>query len=214
MSNEDIVNAMLKRKGYVQYAGNKDNLSAIIHFFLMDASYQTFMRRKWDCQGKEKRILKDWSEGYRLFFVDFKSAYTQDQYNGILDKVDDFEASLAHHLNIAEIALQEAGNDEPLEIQKEVSCCWMANLLANDARDFYGEVWKTGLNHPMHNRYIDQVCRASKEYGKRHDKTLYLSDRQIKRIEDSVHVIANKICEWVFKDYENEKAKKYGTGKI
>ena len=116
-------------------------------------------------------------------------------------------------MNIAEIAIQEAGNDEPLEKQKEVSCCWMANLLANDARDFYGEIWKTGRHQPMHNRYIDQVCRASKEYGRRHDKTLYLTDRQIKRIEDSVHVIANKICEWVVEDYNQEKdAKKANTG--
>lgn len=84
------------------------------------------------------------------------------------------------------------------------SCCWMANLLANDARDFYGEIWNTRLRQPMTNRYIDQVCKASKDYGKRWDKTLYLTDRQIKRIEDSVHVIANKICDWLVADYYKE----------
>ena len=208
MSNEEINDAILKRMGFTQYHGNKDNLSAIMHFFLMDASYQTFLRRKWEGKGVEKKILDTWREGYRLFFAEFRSAYTREQYNGILDKVDDFEEYLQHHLYIAEIACQETDNKEPIDIQNEVSCCWMANLLANDARDFYGEVWKTGKHQPLRNRYIDQVCQASKAYGRRHDKTLYLTERQIKRLEDSVHVIANKICEWVVKDYNDEKARK------
>lgn len=190
--------------GYTQYSGNLDNLSAIMHFFLMDASYQAFLSVKWEAEGKYKPWLKRWRDGYKLFFSDFKAAYTKDQYNSILDKVDAFEEYLSHHLFIAEIAVQEASNDEEIKIQRENSRCWLANLLANDAKDFYGEVWKTGLHQPLHNRYIDQVCKASKEYGRKYDKTLYLSDKQIDRIQTSVQVIANKICAWVVDDYKNE----------
>ena len=204
MTNREINRAILKRMGFTQYHGNQDNLSAIMHFFLMDASYQAFMSVKWTAEGKYKSILKRWHEGYNLFFADFRAAYTQEEYAAILDKVDDFEEYLSHHLFIAEIAVQEAANDEEAAIQRETSRCWIANLLANDAKDFYGEVWKTGRHQPLQNRYINQVCAASKDYGRRYDRTLYLKDSQIKRIEDSVHVIANKICFWVVRDYEKE----------
>lgn len=197
--------------GFTQYKGNQDNLSAVMHFFLIDASYQVFLSVKWPEDWKYKKILDRWREGYRLFIADFKAAYTKDEYNDILDKVDDFEEYIKHHLFIAEIAVQEAANDEEMRLQTETSRCWLANLLANDAKDFYGEVWKTGRHQPLQNRYINQVCFASKEYGRRYDKTLYLKDSQIKRIEDSVHVIANKICAWVVDDYEKEINGRKGT---
>ncbi len=208
MSNNEIVDGILNRMGYTQYAGNKDNLSACMHFFLLDASYQAFRSVKWKAEGKEKKWLDKWAEGYRLFFADFRAAYTPDQYGAILDKVDDFEEYISHHLFIAEIAVQEAANDEEWELQKEHSRCWLANLLANDAKDFFGEVWKTARHQPLQNRYINQICQASKEYGRRYDRTLYLTENKIKRIEDSVRVIANKICLWVVEDYEKEKEKK------
>lgn len=211
MSNNEIVDGILNRMDYVQYCGNKDNLSCIMHFFLVDASYQTFLKFKWDASGKEKKLLDSWRRGYELFFADFKAAYTKDQYAAILDKVDDFEDYLSHHLNIAEIAVQEADNTIPLDVQLRSSACWLSNLLANDAKDFYGEIWKTRLHEPKKNRYIEQVCRASFEYGKRWNKALYLTEKQIKRIEDSVHIIANKICDWVVKDYEKEIEKKDGN---
>ena len=203
-TNRAINEGILKRLGFVQYKGNLDNLSAIMHFFLMDASYQTFLSVDWPAEGKYKVFLDEWHKGYIHFFADFKAAYTKDQYSDILDKVDDFEEYLKHHLFIAEVAVQEAGNDEEMRIQIENSRCWLANLLANDAKDFYGEVWKTGLHQPMQNRYINKVCYASKEYGRRYDRTLMLSQRQIDRIQDSVQVIANKICEWVVNDYKRE----------
>lgn len=204
ITNKEINECVLKRMGFRQYKGNKDNLSAIMHFFLIDASYQVFLSVKWPEDGKYKNLLDVWRRGYALFFADFKTAFTPDQYNDILDKVDAFEEYIKHHLFIAEIAVQEAGNDEKIEIQVENSRCWLANLLANDAKDFYGEVWKTGLHQPLQNRYINQICHASKEYGRRYDRTLYLTQKQIDRIQNSVQVIANKICEWVVNDYEKE----------
>ncbi len=207
MTNKEINEALLKRRGYRQYYGNKDNLSPLMYFFLMDASKQVFDKsiRKQPGAGKQKRCVKQMVDGYHLFFQNFFSAFTQDQTDYIIDKADELESFIQHHLDIAEIALQECVNELPLELQKEISSAWLCNLLAADAQDFHGECWKTSSGQPLSDRYIDQVLKSSKDYARiRFGDGPNISEKHHKRITQSVRVVANKICEWIYNDYKRE----------
>lgn len=211
MTNKEINEAILKRRGYKQYVGNKDNLSPLMFFFLSDASFQVFDKdvSKQECKGQQKRLMNQMKEGYHLFFKDFFSAFNQEQTDYLMDKVDAFEEYIKHHLDIAEIAMQECCNDAPIEIQKELSRTWLCNILAADAQDFHGECWRTGANQPLCNRYLDQVLKASKEYARlRFGEGRLLTQKQFDRVQMSVRVVARKICDWILGDYNKEIEKK------
>lgn len=204
MTNKDINDALLRRRGYTQYKGNKDNVTSTMYFFLMDASKQIFDRDVLTqrCSGMQSRHMHRMKEAYHLFFKNFFAAFTPDQIDYLLEKVDAFEASIQHHLDIAEIAMQECDNDKPIEVQLELSRVWLCNMLAGSAQAFHGECWRTGRNQPLYDPYIDRVLKASKEYARlRFGEGPALSDKQHDRVQLSVRIIANKTCEWLYNDY-------------
>lgn len=207
MTNREINEALLKKRGYRQYEGNKDNLSPLMFFFLMDASKQVFDKTvcKQKVAGPQKALMNRMKEGYHLFFKDFFSAFTPEQTEFLLDKVDAFEEHIKHHLYIAEIAVQECDNERPIEVQNEISQTWLCNILAADAQDFHGECWKTGKRQPLYDHYIDQVLKASKEYSRlRFGEGPVLTEKQFKRVQTSVQVVAKKVVEWIYADYKKE----------
>ena len=216
MTNKEINDALLAKRGYRQYEGNKDNLSPLMYFFLMDASKQVFDKSvsKQKVAGPQKALMNRMKEGYHLFFKDFFSAFNQEQTEFLLDKVDAFEEYISHHLFIAEIAVQECDNARPMDEQKEISQTWLCNILAADAQDFHGECWKTGKRQPLYDRYIDQVLKASKEYSRlRFGEGPILTEKQFKRVQAAVQVVAKKVCAWIYSDYQNEIANKDDTAK-
>lgn len=207
MTNAEINIALLDKRGYKQYEGNKDNLSPLMFFFLMDASYQVFAKsvKRQKCSGKQKSYINRMDEAFKLFYADFYSAFNEDQKDYILDKVDAFEELIEHDLFIAEIAIQECDNSRTLAEQKEQSQTWLCNLLAADAQDFHGECWKTGQRQPLYNRYIDQVIKASKEYSRlRFGEGPTLSEKQFKRVQDSVKALAKRTVRFIYDDYLKE----------
>ena len=208
MRNREINEALLLKRGYKQYEGNKDNLSPIMYFFLMDASKQVFDKSvsKQKVAGQQKALMGRMKDGYHFFFKDFFSAFNQEQTEFIIDKVDSFEEYIAPHLYIAEIAIQECDNSLPIEVQHELSQTWLCNILAADAQDFHGECWKTGRKQPLYDRYIDQVLKASKEYSRlRFGEGPILSEKQFKRVQTAVQIVAKKVCGWIYEDYQKEK---------
>lgn len=214
MSNREINEAILRKRGYKQYEGNKDNLSPLMFMFLFDASKQIFDKSvsKQQVSGQQKALMNRMKEGYHLFFKDFFSAFNSEQTDYLMDKVDAFEEHISHHLFIAEIAVQECDNSRPLEVQKELSQTWLCNILAADAQDFHGECWKTGRRQPLYDRYIDQVLKASKEYSRlRFGEGPVLTEKQFKRVQLAVKVIARKVCDFVYNDYKEELEKKNGN---
>ena len=213
MTNEEINNALLKHRGYTQYYGNKHNLSPLMYFFMMDASKSFFTDvQKQKCSGMQKKLMNQMKEGYHMFFTNFFAAFNQDQADFIIDKADIMEELLEHHFDIAEIAIQECDNSKPIEVQREVSRLWLCNFLAGDAQDFHKECWRTGKNQPLYDKYIDQVLKASKEYSRlRFGEGPVLTEKQFKRVQLAVKVIARKVCDFVYNDYKEELEKKNGN---
>ena len=208
MTNKEINEALLKKRGYKQYVGNKDNLSPLMYFFLADASFQVFDKyvSKRVCKGREKAYMSRMKEGYHLFFKNFFAAFSPDQIDYLLEKADAYEAYIQHHADIAEIAMQECDNGRPIEEQRELSRCWLCNLLAASAQDSRGECWRTGRNKPLFDRYIDQVLKASKEYSRlRFGEGPELTEKQLNRVQLSVRIIAKKTCEWLYQDYLSQQ---------
>lgn len=217
MTNREINEAIYKRRGYRQVQGNMDNLTAITYFFLLDAAKQVFEKsiRKQPCKGLQKKYKNQMADGFYTFFRNFFSAFNQEQTEYIIDKADEFEEFIQHHLDIAEIAIQECDNSRTLAEQKEQSQTWLCNLLANDAQDFHGECWKTASGQPLYDPYIDRVLKASKEYSRlRFGEGRTLTQKQFDRVQAAVKVVANKICTWLYEDYKREingTTKKNGT---
>lgn len=212
MTNKEINEALLKKRGYKQYIGNKDNLSPLMYFFLMDASkmiYDSDMAKR-ECSGMELKMRNRVKEGYHLFFKDFFSAFNTEQQDYLIEKADEYEEFISHHLFIAEVAMMECVKDKPLERQREEAKAWLCNFLAGDAQEFHGECWRTGNHKPLYNRYIDQVAKASKEYSRiRFGEGEPLTEEQFNRVQDAVTVVARKTADWLVQDYYKE----IGNGK-
>lgn len=210
MTNKEINDAILKTKGCVQYIGNKDNLSPIVYFFLMDASFQIFQSniRNKECTGQQKRLMNQMIDGYNLFFKDFFHAFNQDQIDYLIDKLDSFEDYINPHLEIAEIAMQECDNEKSIQVQKDMSSVWLCNILAADAQDMFGECWKTSHVRPDKNKYIGQVVAASKQYSLiRFGQGQSINQKKFDRLQKSVKVIAHKVMDWILDDYNKELEK-------
>lgn len=209
MRNQEINEAILRNRGYHQYQGNKDNLSSIMFFFLMDASFQVFKDVSTQkCSGLQKQYMTRMKDGYHMFFKNFFRAFNLEQTDFMLDKVDAYEEMLAHHLDIAEIAIQECDNSMPIEQQRELSRTWLCNMLAADAQDFHAECWKTGSRQPLFDPYIDRVLKASKEYARlRFGEGPTLTDKQFNRVQAAVRIIAKKTVAWIVDDYNKEIGK-------
>ena len=211
VTNQEINNALLRRRGYTQYRGNKDNLSPLMYFFLMDASQQIFAKdvTKQTCSGMQAKLMGRMCDGYHLFFKNFFAAFNDNRVGNMLIKSVEFHIRHQHHVDIAEIAMQECDNGRPIEEQREVSRMWLCNLLAASAQDFHGECWRTGRNHPLFDRYIDQVLKASKEYARlRFGEGPDLTEKQFNRVQLAVRIIAKKTCQWLYHDYLDQQKTK------
>lgn len=207
MSNREINETYLKYRGYRQMQGNKDNLSMLMFFFMMDASKSFYDRSVAAMNPKHmsRRFKTRMDNAYHLFFKRFFTPFTDEQNEYILDKVDAYEKEMEHHFLIADIAMQEANNDKPTEFQQNLSRAWLANLLAADAQDFHKECWLDGRGKPTCDVYIDQFLKASKEFAKlEFGEGPYITDRQFNRIQKAVKVIANKTMDFIYRDYLKE----------
>lgn len=207
MTNAECVDTYLKHRGMVQCKGTTNVLSSLMFYFLMDASYQVFINdvKKLPVKRKAKQCLTRIKNSFDFFLAKFRAAFSGEQLEYILDKVDAFEEWLAHDLWIAKIGMMEACNHLPIDQQEKIASLWLCHLLASDAQDMYGECYLNSSREPQKDYDIGVVASQTKELSRLiFPDEERITQKQFDRVQLAVKVLAKKICEYIYNDYKIE----------
>ena len=138
MTNSELVNKFLDHRGYSKIKG--ESLLPIMPYIVMDVVYNMYNKtiRPIPAKHKLKKLKTTWEEAYNRFDRVFLAAFTEDEQDEIIDRMDDLEAYIANAKTIAEIQTMNCFSFLSLEQQKVLACANVCNLLTHYA----GEIWK------------------------------------------------------------------------
>ena len=212
LRNADICNAILKHYGLRQYSGNMDNLSSLMHYFLMDAAYTMWQgTRDMECKRMAKKRRNEVGATFDKFFREFRTAFSDEEAEFLLDKVDDFEKTIEHDLFLCRIAIMEVFNDYPLSEQSDIASVWCTNYLAYEAQGFHKTCYRTRPskffrmgNEAVHPDIQDIICATKDLAVEKWGLDGTMSEKKAKRVADSIRALVNKIANWCLMDYKKE----------
>lgn len=212
MTNKEINEAIHRYRGVKDFRGDLNSLSAVTYFFLMDASYQIFTKRVRPLEYKHsnKKIVSRIGAAYNRFFDRFFAAFNQDQRDYLIDKADDMESFLNHHIEVAKLQMMNYCINETQEVQSRISDIWLCNRLAYEAMGHYGLTWKKGGFEFRGAIYAKQDRDDNIETVVKQTQMLSLSlfgdsedgkEKYYKQIQLAMQILTKKITEWVTNDY-------------
>lgn len=218
MTNKAINDAIHRFRGVKNFRGDLDSLSAVTYFFLMDASYQIFDKRVRPLQYKHqhKQLVGRIRSAYNAFFDRFFAAFNDEQREYLIEKADEMEAALAHHIEVAKIQMMNCCIDETQEVQDRISDIWLCNRLAYEAMAHYGETWKRGGFKIRGAVYTTEDRDPNIEVVVKQTKNLSaflfgdgaeVKDKYYVQISLAMSILTKKIAAWVVDDLKNEKEK-------
>lgn len=227
MTNKEINESIHRFRGVKNYHGDLDSLSAVVYFFLMDASYQVFVKRVRPLPHRHqaKKIVSEISAAYNAFFERFFAAFDLDQRDYLNDKAEEMEQALEHHIEVAKLQMMNCCIEETPEIQERISDIWLCNRLAYEAMRHYGVTWKSrgftlyGVLYTKEDRdrNIEKVIKLTKNLSQfLYGDDAAVKEKHIAQINLSMSILTKKVASWVTKDYAKEKKeddKQKATGK-
>lgn len=218
MTNKEINEAIHSYRGVKNFRGDLNSLSAVTYFFLMDAAYQVFDKRIRPLQykHKEKQVVGRIRAAFNDFFDRFFAAFSQDQREYLIDKADEMETYLEHHIEVARFQMTNCCIGEPADVQNRIADLWLCNRLAYEAMGHYGETWKKsgfklrGAIYTKEDREsrMETVIQQTKDLSKSlFGEGAEVKEKYYKQIVLAMEILTKKIAEWVVNDYNNELRK-------
>ena len=220
MSNEDINRTYNAFRGVQGFAGDINVLTAMTHYFLMDASYDNFRKnvRSLPLKHENKRIVKMMSGLYDAFFTKFFAPFNLEQRIYLGEKSDALREYIKNDVERARIAMMDCCDDEPIDIQAKIADLWLCNRFASEAQSFYQRTWKKAgfmmrgvlYTKPDTDKDIDGILKytialADKLYG---DGEM-VSEKHYEKFQKCVAALTRKICDWISEDYKQEAHEQY-----
>ena len=215
MTNREINEALHKFRGVKEFNGDLNSLSAVIYFFLMDASYQVFSKsvRPLKYRHQDKQTINRISGAYNAFFERFFTAFSEEQRDYLIDKADEMEAFIAHHVDVAKLQMMNCCIDETPEVQERLAEIWLCNRLAYEAIAYYGAMWKRGGFKLRGTVYTKEDRDIHMEAIIKQTRNLSLSvygeggivkEKYYNQLNLAMNILTKKVAEWVIEDYKKE----------
>lgn len=215
MTNVEINNAIHRYRGVKNFRGDLHSLSAVCYFFLLDASYQVFDKKikPLPFKHQDKKLVGRIKQAYNDFFDRFFAAFSQEERDYLIDKADEMEAFLEHHIEVARMQMLNCCIDYPVEVQEQIADLWLCNRLAYEAMSHYAATWKKGgfklygavYTKQDRNKQLEVIVQQTKNLS----KSLFgdeddVKEKYLAQIHLSMSILTKKICEWVSEDYRRE----------
>ena len=219
MTNFEINRTYNEYRGVKGTVGDMNVLTSLVHFFLLDASYDNFRKnvKTLPLKHENKRIVKKMQETYDTFFTKFFAPFSLDQRIYLGDKSDALREHIANDVERARLAMMDCCSEEPIEIQTEIANIWLCNRFASEAQVFYQKTWKKDgfklrgilFTKPDTDKEIDGILKYSLElterlFGRGEDVT----PKHYEKFQACVAALTRKICEFLSNDYRQEIARK------
>lgn len=218
-TNEEINSVYNAFRGVKGYAGDTNVLTALTHYFLLDASYDNFRKhvKTLPLKHENKRIVKKMGELYDTFFTKFFAPFSLDQRIYLGDKSDELREHIANDVERARLAMMDCCSEETIENQTGIANIWLCNRFASEAQTFYQRTWKKDgfkmrgilFTKPDTDKDIDAILKYSIQltemlYGGGEDVT----PKHYEKFQACVAAMTRKICEFLSNDYKQEISKK------
>ncbi len=206
MTNQQMVDKYLAsvKMRLVEGGGT---LEPILPFFMTDVAYNMWQKdiTPIPCRHELKRLKREWVIRYGLFNRRFFSAFTPDEQDEVIDKMDSFDSYIANHVMVAKIQIMNFLSDIDTEKANQCSSLMIVNILCQAAQIVWRKVYKDSRNHDSINPEIVSLEKISSKFmNKYHDK---FSDRIVnpnnsKMIVRAVDILCDKIIRWLTVDIE------------
>ena len=142
MKNSEIVEKYLAHIGYSKVSG--ESILPVMPFIVMDVVYNMYNKtiRPLEAKHELKRLKSDWEKAYDRFDRMFLAAFTQEEQDEIIDKMDSLEEYISNAKAIAEIQTMNCFDFLTLEQQKVLACANISNLLTHYSLEIWKAVYK------------------------------------------------------------------------
>lgn len=208
MTNAEINGAYLTYRHMHNDKGNIDNLSPLMHYFLMDCSYQVYCAEiqhlaLTQLSAKHRSRIR---KGFHDFFSSVHLAFTPEQLDYLLDKVDSFQKYIHNSIERCKVAVLDCFATGAFNERLLASNIWLMNALAADAAGYMECCYLTSSGKPQQDVNINAVIVGSKSLAKclcRCGESVEQSKADI--LQKNVSALAKDICKWVYKDYQQNQ---------
>lgn len=206
MTNKELVVKFLDYYNLRQVKGSPmtdKELLPLVPYLFADAGQTFYIKYFKDIETSHlmQKHRKRWQESYSEFMHTLFRPFGDNENDTIIDKMDDFEASLSNDLMITQVAYMNCVQDTvPFEQQKIVSAALMCNVLAQLAEVVWQDVYQRFPGNAYTNLHGIRV--HAREFTRNY--LAYIGspnapvpvDKQDK-LEEAVEVLTNKIVKWL-----------------
>lgn len=203
MTNDEICDKFLASMGYTRVSGH--TLEPVLPALMLDLNYQIFQQevKPLNCKQNMKVFKNRWIDAYNRFNTRFFKAFTQDEADEVIDRMDEFENWIANDVMITKVQIMNLLDDLPFETAKTCASLMIANILAQSAGIVWSHCYKTKSGYDCKNMDIYAIERASASFMNLYHKAI--SQRNVKPSEskpicDAVDVLCNKMIKFLYKD--------------
>lgn len=203
MTNTEIVDKYLTSIGMKRVSGT--SLEPILPFFMLDAAYNLWRKdiSPIECRHELKFLKKQWITRYGMFNRQFFRAFTVDEQDEIIDKMDSFDAYIENHVMVARVQIMNYLQD--LEFEQAVRCASLIiiNIMCQSAGIVWSHVYKNGRDRDRVNPDIQALEKLSSRFMNSYHSAISsrnVNPNESKPIVDAVDVLCKKVIGWLYVD--------------
>ena len=211
MTNDEMVDKWLASIDMKRVQGH--TLETILPFLMLDVNYQILQStvKPIDSKHEMQTQKSRWSDASNRLYKRFFRAFTVDEQNEVIDKMDDFENWIANDVMIAKVQIMNFLQDLDFDIQKTCAELMIANIMAQSAQIVWGNCYKTSTMHNQKNMDIQAIEKASSRFMNLFHSAVsnrHVNPNQSKPIVAAVDVLCQKMIKWLYKDRPEEESQK------
>lgn len=176
-------------------------LEPLLPFFIMDVQFQIYCHdiAYLPVKYQMKQVRGKWIAAYNKFNKAFFNAFTQDEQDELIDKMDDFADYIQNDVMVAKVAFMDMVKDLPFERQGVIGACLMCNVLAQSAQVIWGKVYHDRHGVKETNGELRRIQICSYDFLNMY----YREGRNIScdtpRITEAVNILCRKIVKWLYR---------------
>lgn len=206
ITNKELIASFMRHEGKTYVTTNRNDLTPLLPFFILDSAYLIYQKEvlPLQCSHRAKFWKDEWKRAYGLLNRSFFAAFSDEQRDSIIDRMDDMaeylEDAIADTLGrVSTFLIGKA----PEEKRGVVASCLVCNILAQDAAIVWEQVYTDAKGHPLKNSFIEKITRASSKFLNSYsppDERIRCNDDE--GIDASTIRLQTRIVEWLKKASE------------
>lgn len=186
-----------------------NNGAAVLPFIMMEIARDAFSKgiRFKELTLMPNKIRNDWAAYNDKFFRDLERHFVGDEYQELLDLMDEVQAYCERHLLVLRVQIMNAVDEVDYKCQQALAAAQLANIMAQESEDLWELLFRTACGQHERNHYMKAVrhysCRFTGEYFKQIGGT-HVNFNESENIIKAVKGLENRILLWFKQKYDEQ----------